>query len=198
MKRHGFTPEQTKSLRGRVKKGDSASFLRWYDDCAGILGTLYGKHELTHIGDKNPYFHTAKQFAVATADYPKIWTIRDPRAVWYSGKAKGKNYLDLYLANAKYFMPRMDNTLVIRFEDLIREPKSAIMKVYDFLGVAQDKSFLNHEPSEYDRRFRWNPNSTEDFDPTQLDKWKKEAVPKKVMKIPLVKKIMSTFGYERG
>jgi len=193
MQKHGFSPEQTATLRERVQ--NAASLIQWYDDCAKILGELYDKPELTHIGDKNPFFNTSEGFWEAITDFPKIWTIRDPRAVWHSGK--GKNYFAGYIANARYFIPRMNSsTLVIRFEDLVREPNTVMKKVYNFLGVAQDKSFLTREPNKYDRRFAWNPNATGPFDLSQLDKWEKETIPKRILKMPLVKKIMSTFGYK--
>lgn len=198
MKRHGFSPEQTRILRDRVQKHDPVSFLQWYDDCAKILGKLYDKPELTHIGDKNPFFHTADEFWGAVIDHRKIWTIRDPRAVWYSGVSQKKpHYFDRYLANVEYFLPRMDDsTLAIRFEDLVNEPAATMKKVYKFLGVSSDESFFNHEPSKYDRRFAWNPNSLQAFDLTPLHKWKTSVIPKKITKMPLVKQIINAFNYK--
>lgn len=198
MKRHGFSSEQTKSLRDRVQEHDPVSFFQWYDDCAEILGELYNKPKLTHIGDKNPFFHTANGFSEATAHCRKIWTIRDPRAVWYSGASRGRRHdFERYLANVRFFMPRLDeHTLAIRFEDLVCKPKVTMKKVHDFLGVTQDRSFLNHEPNKYDRRFLWNPNSTEAFDLTQVNKWKATTVPERITQLPLTEEIMEKFGYE--
>lgn len=198
MKRHGFSPEQTRILRDRVQKHDPVSFLQWYDDCAKILRELYDKPELTHIGDKNPFFHTADEFWGAVADYPKIWTIRDPRAVWYSGISQKKpHYFAKYLANVKYFLPRMDDsTLTIRFEDLVNEPAATMKKVYEFLGVSSDESFFNHKPNKYDQRFAWNPNSLQAFDLAPLYKWKTSVIPKKITKMPLVKRIINAFNYK--
>lgn len=195
MKNHGFSPEQTSELRKRVKKGDVVSLLRWYDECAAILRDLYQKPNLTHIGDKNPYFHTSPGMIDAIAPYHKIWTIRDPRSVWYSGKAKGKNYISSYLNNVKQLSSRMDDsTLIVRFEDLVLDPEATMKTVHEFLEVPHDSSFLDHKPDKYDRRFQWNPNSVQTFDPNQLEKWKTTTIPKTIMK--QVKKIMRRFGYE--
>lgn len=195
MKKHGFSPEQTKALRKKIQPGNMASILNWYDECAHILGELYDKPELTHIGDKNPYFNSSRGFVKEIKNYPKIWTIRDPRAVWYSGRAKKKDYLDPYLRNVMWFLPRMDDsTLIIRFEDFVLDPKTTMKKVFEFLGVSYDESYLCHKPNKYDRRFKWNPNSVGAFDPSQLKKW--TNVPSKVLEMEWVKKVMKKFGYE--
>lgn len=194
MKQHGFTPEQTKSLRERVKFGDFASLQRWYEECGKILASLYDKPELTHIGDKNPYFHTSPGFMKAICKLPKVWTIRDPRDVWFSGKSKKKDYLGPYLANVRnYFARKDETTLVIRFEDLVLNPQPTMDKVHEFLGLSSDTSFLNRQPNKYDRRFKWNPNSLDDFDPAQLKKWEGTSVPKKILNNAEVQKILKTF-----
>jgi hypothetical protein len=203
MKRHGFVREETDSLLSGIVPKDQESFFSWYDQCAEILKSRYEKPELSLIGDKNPYFHKSKGCIEAMRSYLKIWTIRDPRAVWYSGvthKLGRKDFLSRYIDNVRFFMNRLDdNTLVVRFEDLVKYPEKLMRKVYDFLGVKYDKSYLTRSPQKHDTRFKWNPNSMLSFDPKILDKWtrdKKRIRTVKDFTKPEIKWVMEKFGYE--
>ncbi|KKL06669.1 hypothetical protein LCGC14_2593720, partial [marine sediment metagenome] len=169
----------------------------WYDYCGEVLKELYQKPNLTHIGDKNPFFHDHPVACQKIASYPKIWTIRDPRAVWYS-RRKGSPFFQRYLCNVRYFMGSLDNTsLIIRFEDLLAKPEQTMKQVYEFLKVEYDDSFLNRSGKRYDRRFKWNPNAVDPFDRTKIDAWRgfPEKLPRKFFS-SLVKKVMKRFDYK--
>ena len=191
MKAHGFTREQTDNLRGKVH--DSVSFLNWYDDCAEILKPLYDKVEATHIGDVIAVCPQAKK---AIQSFPKILTIRDPRAVWYSGQFHylGKrNYLPKYYSCLKENLPYLETTLVVKFEDFIREPEKTMNQVYTFLGLPYDDSFMNRTNKPYDKRFDFNPNAVQKFDVSMINKWEKSSV--KIDIPDRIKKLAEKFGY---
>ncbi len=191
MKRNGFEKPQTTELIQRSNK----SLLGWYDNCADILKDRFQKPDLTHIGDKNPYFHIHDIACKSIAKCPKIWTIRDPRSVWFSKKPG--HYFSRYLDNVRHFFEHQDDTsLVIRFEDLIAHPASTMHKVYEFIEVEYDNSFFVRSKKPYDGRFKWNPNSIDPFDTSKIDTWKREhKLPKKFF-TTLVKDIMSRFDYK--
>jgi len=195
MKRHGFSSEQTKCLRARITKKNIESLFSWYDECANILCDLYDKPQLTHIGDKNPFFHTSPGFIKSVSNCLKIWTIRDPRAVWCSKKG---TLFNAYLNNIRFFLPLLvdPSFLVVRFEDLVAQPKISLEKIHSFLGLKSSEHFLHHKPSKYDCRFHWNPNSLDNFDSTKLNSWKTQMIPKRVTRLKLVKKIMRLFNYD--
>ncbi len=201
MRLHGFSSEQIKALRTKLILKDGASWLNWYDECAKILQEIYQKPQANLIGDKNPYFHNAKGCVEAMGDCLKIWTIRDPRAVWYSGEFHrfgARNYLPRYLENVRFFADRLDaTTLVIRFEDFVSSPEETMEKVYKFLGVDYDASYLTRQEKPYDKRFAWNPNSTAAFDMSQVHKWRHELGHLKslIMRKPEIRNLMERFGY---
>ena len=196
MAAHGLDKPQTKDL---IQKADG-SVLDWYDHCAELLKTLYKKPDLTHIGDKNPFFYNHAAILKRIKACPKIWTIRDPRAIWYSRhltRKKDSVFFQRYIDNVRYFIKKLDTSLVIRFEDLILEPEQTMGQAYDYLGLEYDESFLNRSEKPHDRRFKWNPNSLNPFDKSKLKTWKnaKRALPSKFF-TPLVKEVMETFNYE--
>ncbi len=193
-KAHGFNSSQIEELLQK----SNGSILQWYDHCGEFLKTFYEKPDLTHIGDKNPFFHEHPVARKEIAAFPNIWTIRDPRAVWHSRHRTHKGeglFFQRYLDNVRYFMKRLDTSLVIRFEDLLLEPEQTMREVYDFLGVEYDDTFLDRSGKPHDRRFRWNPNAVDSFDKSKINAWKSKKLPRDFF-TPLVKKIMHKFHYE--
>ena len=192
MRQHGFSREQTDRLRNKVC--DAKTFIHWYDECAQILKPLYDKQEATHIGD---VIHTCPKTKLAIKSFPKIFTIRDPRAILYSGRhhTPRNNYLPQYFQCIRENLPYInDNTLVIKFEDFIEYPEKIMNEVYAFLDVPYNDNFMNRTKKPYDERFKFNPNATQGFDTSIINKWKRE---KKTMIVSDdMKNIIKQFGYE--
>lgn len=190
MRKLGFEKPQTIEL---LEQADG--FLDWYDKCAEILKERLQKPELTHIGDKNPFFYTNYQACREMASCPKIWTIRDPRSVWFS-KKPGQFFYG-YLDSVRYFLRHANDTsLIIRFEDLLTQPEETMEQVYEFIGVTYNESFLNRSKKRYDGRFKWNPDATSSFDLSKIDTWKAQPKLPKKFYTALVKDIMERFGYK--
>jgi len=198
MKAHGLKQEQINDLLQK-SNGD---ILSWYDRCGELLKEMYQKPELTHLGDKNPFFHEHPVARKKIQAYPCIWTIRDPRAIWYS-RATGRKevnrvplFFNRYINNVRYFLHRLGGSLVIRFEDLVSQPEPTMKKVYEYLGVEYDDSFMTRTAKRHDRRFKWNPNSVDPFDSSKIDAWREapKKLPSKFF-TPLVKEVMQTFNY---
>ena len=211
MLRHGLSLKQIEDLKTLLKTNDFASMRLWYNKCAEILQSLYQKSNIKAFGDKEPRWYWSPEGGTilkrikAIKNYPRICTIRHPLAVWWSGESyrniigQGDRSLSYYLDTYQALKLYLDRMLVIRYEDLVLNPVETMKKIYHYIGLDYDSSFLNRDPKPFDERFWWHVDTVRKFNHHNVDKWKhnikKEKV-KKICSIPTVREILETYQYQ--
>ena len=104
--------------------------------------------------------------------------------------------------NGENFLRLLDNSssvILIRYEDLLLQPKETLTKVFEFLGLDFEENVLkfyesNDEPNDF---LQWKSKTTQKIDPNNQGKYK-EALSEKDIAIfnELANEVLGKFGYE--
>jgi hypothetical protein len=159
---HGLAVDEAIGLLDGKRQGDIGGLLGWYSEAASRLSRLYGKEGVAMVGDKSPdLFRSPELVRHFSASFPLIYTVRDPRAIFWSIESQGdatweekgerweslaRNYIAWkpHLAGA--------NVLVVRYEDLVLDPAATMGKVYSHLGLRRSQRFLMPFPRAHPGR----------------------------------------------
>ncbi len=181
------------------------------------MSSLFDKPDMALLGDKSPDFCQSPQIVehFASAAYPLIYTVRDPRAILRSIDMQS-DATDLdkairwetLIANYRVWKPHLDapNVLVVRFEDLVASPQVTMTAVYSHLGLPDSTRFLEPFARQFPRRFLWptaidlEPGIKKDFDSHRIWDWSQHLSGDQLQQVyskPLVTEFMERFGYER-
>lgn len=211
---HGFDLSATIQLLDRKKQDDVPRLMLWYKQTFHRLRGLYQKPQASMLGDKSPDFARSPEIVEHfAANYPLIYTVRDPRAILASievqtdaspeDKAERWTFLaQNYLA----WKPYLDapNVLSVRYEDLVAQPAPTMRAIYHHLGLADSTRFLESFPRPSPGRFLWSTNVdfntglSKDFDTSRLDSWKSKLTDSQLERVrhdAVVSEFMERFGY---
>ncbi|MEM7308484.1 MAG: sulfotransferase [Planctomycetota bacterium] len=112
-----------------------------------------------------------------------LFLVRDSRGVLASGLRKGGRPLEYLLKRhrkwvhrwARFAERRADETLVLRYEDLAREPTETLERVTDFLGVERDGALLSPSDAPYHFMYSHKTGSLDRGEAIRLDeRWRDE------------------------
>jgi hypothetical protein len=212
---HGLALEQALLLLDRKKQDDVDSFKRWYDEVIPYLGYLYGKRGAPVAGDKSPdYYRSPELVTHLLSRFPLIYTVRDPRAILSSIESQDDATPDekaerwgFLVANYVAWRPFLDapNVLIVRYEDLVTNPRSAMRSVYTHLGLPYSSRFLEQFPRRLPERFLWRTTIDwqtgirKDFDPSRISSWRSNLGEEQLGRVysdATVVEFMRRFGYE--
>jgi hypothetical protein len=187
-KQFGYSQEQKKEIRmealNAVRKGQSQ-----------ILDIVLTRYRLKHNKpvwcEKTPvHMLYLPQIAKLFPESKFICLVRDPRDTCLSLKKvpfnagstvsiarRWKKYAGL----AVYYQTEyIENFLVVKYEDLIRQPEQQVMKICQFLNIDYQSEMLNQNkgPATFDgEKEHWKLNAIKPIDKNNYDKWKHEMKP---------------------
>jgi hypothetical protein len=118
--------------------------------------------------------------------YPRakfIFIVRDPRAVVNSYITRKFNVANCYYGaklwkheaslQRKFREKHMDDSLLIHYEDLLRDKTGNLTKICDFVGISYDPSMESYFKSSAKTRLHAGTiNITKDVDPRISEKWR--------------------------
>jgi hypothetical protein len=215
MIRHGLSWDEIIRYLDRKKQDDIASWLNWYSDVSPRLAALYRKHYVPVFGEKSPDFFVSPGLVQhLAANYPLIYTVRDPRAILRSilvqddslpedKEERWQTLIQNYLA----WKPYLDelNLLVVRYEDLITAPTNTMERIYSHLNLPFSLRFLEPFPRLFPERFLWETSVAsesgvrKDFDPSRIDLWRAALTDEQLTVVysnATLVEFMERFGYE--
>lgn len=92
-----------------------------------------------------------------------------------------------------------DQLLLVRYEDLVRQPESTLKKLTQFLNISFSKNILNHQGSlDYlnVREMQHHQNLQNPLSSTSIGKWEKRLSEKeKEYLLPRLENLLGEFGY---
>ena len=170
----------------------------------------YYKKNLTHIGFKSTF---CEQFTSTllnnNKNYKFIFIIRDPRAVYASHiKEHEKQYPLLFIIRnwrksvfyALRTIQKYNNSIIIKYEDLVENKKCCLDKIFDFLDLNESNYDYTKEVFLDDKGKEWKSNSSfVIMDKNQKkDNWKKTLSQNQINLIEtLTSHELDYFGYSR-
>jgi Sulfotransferase family len=212
---HGLTLEEAVRYVDRKKHDDIPSWLEWYSQAAERLSVLYGKRYLPAFGEKSPdFFESPELVAYLAANFPLIYTVRDPRAILRSiviqddasPELKAERW-EALVQNYVAWKPFLDdpNLLIVRYEDLLTNPIVAMHKVYEHLNLPYSLRFLEPFPRQFPERFLWETSVAresgvkKDFDTSRIMLWKTTLTAEQLELVysnPTIVEFLHRFGYD--
>jgi hypothetical protein len=212
---HGLTLQEAVHYLDRKKHNDIPSFFEWYSQVARHLAVLYGKGYLPAFGEKSPdFFESPELVGYLAANFPLIYTVRDPRAILRSIESQdnaspGLKALrwEALVQNYLAWKPFLSepNLLIVRYEDLVRRPIETMLKVYEHLNLPRSLRFLESFPRRFPERFLWDTSVAResgvkrDFDTNRINLWKTTLRPEQLELVysnPTIVEFLHRFGYE--
>jgi hypothetical protein len=215
MNAHGLSTEEAIAYLDRRKQDDLGSLVGWYADLRTRLANLYEKPGALMFGDKSPDFYLSPEIVRhLAANYPLIYTVRDPRAIYWSIASqddstpieKAERWLSLK-ENFRAWKPylKAPNLLVVRYEDLVVSPLMTMSRIYAHLGLFESSRFLTPFARLHPYRFLWSTaidwetGIRRDFDPRRISSWKTKLTEPAIRFIESesdIAEFMERFGYE--
>lgn len=179
-----FSPKITNRLD--AVRGEA--FRDVYDDLLSYIPAAYGSG--TEEWEATKEVWTTEFTPVLARAYPEakfLHVVRDPRAVCASKNVQEttkypwlfliRQWRKLAILSHLYNVQLSDRVHVVRYEDLVRNPRDTAGGICDFLGVPLDEQMLN--PSNYvdGSGEPWIQNTSYDessasFESDSIDKWK--------------------------
>lgn len=163
--------------------------------------------DVNYLGDKNPEYSLHIPKLLKTFPGSKfVIMVRDPIDNIESymnvnfdlnnklALAARWNFYNRRLIKANKLFP--NQTRIVKFEDLIKQPESTIKSICNFLEINFDSEMLDFYKSSKNV-FEWNKQIKQSFNPESIEKWKKREltiVDKKISR--LTNDLIQHFGYE--
>jgi hypothetical protein len=169
-----------------------------YADLFAVVLTAWAKSRgKPHVGDKSPgHINFVTVIAELFPQAKFITSLRDPRAVVNSElNAKwGARSVDQIarrwrrVVNRHFELERAlssDRYLMLRYEDLIRQPEENLRRICAFLGESFETAMLRYyeRPATelgFDQSESWKLDTLKPLDPGRLDAWKDSLTAKQV------------------
>ena len=166
---------------------EGKNYKQVFDSAFEIIRSSYGKGDNAVVGFKEVWVDEfASHFNEMKKGNKVIHIVRDPRSVVASNFASEARYPLLFLirqwrklASIAWLNSRdNENFLLVRFEDLLKEPERVTRVICDFLGVKFHSNMVNPESFKDGDGNSWSQNSSyknkggQKFNSQALDKWK--------------------------
>jgi hypothetical protein len=161
----------------------------------------------TVVGDKWPwYVDYLDRVLEVFPDAKLIYNTRDPRGLWnsaqrFKGRNRGDELLERMLHQARRMMPYLqrENSITIRYEDLVNRPEETSRRLHAFLGSKFSPRCLSYDRNAdpYPDRWHWIPEASQQFDPWHAVKWKEQMDPRDIARVTeLARWFIQEYGYE--
>lgn len=215
MERHGFAPYPVLKLLDSRRQCSVPDWRDWYSGVVPMASERYGKRAVRALGDKSPDFFTAPALVDAMARADRlIYTVRHPKAIlrsiWRQDDATQREKEERWESlkgNIGCWKPHWDrpNLLIVRYEDLLRDPVQSMSRVYAHLGLPPSERFLEPFARPDPERFLWRTavdwttGIGERFDLARANVRPDELTSEQLARVsgdPDVKGFMERFGYE--
>ncbi len=162
-----------------------------------VLAAWAGPRGKRRVGDKSPgHMHSVPFIADLYPRAKFIASLRDPRAVVSSELSAewGARSVDQIARRWRRVVDRhhelerilpADRYMMLRYEDLVRNPEATLRRVCEFLGESFEPAMLRYyeRPADelgFDRSESWKLNTLKPLDPQRLDAWKSALDAKQV------------------
>lgn len=153
-----------------------------------LLRQTYGYKRLTGFKEVWANEFTPHICSLFSKDAKVIHIIRDPRAILVSNFYSEGRYPILFLARqwrklaalAHFYTEEYENNIIVKYEDLILNPKETIEGICKFTGIRFDEKILNTEEITDGSNKKWRQNSTFDeknsggFNKSSVSRWKEK------------------------
>lgn len=212
----------TISLRAKEFSGkysdaiDTSTPLKNYkevtDYLLNLVEAVYKKKvHASHLAFKEVWSN--EFFAPISASYPQakaIFIVRDPRAIIGSNNAGGAPYPTIFMGRqwrklamlARYFEETTNNTLVLRYEDMVKNPAVTMQNISNFLRLQTNLDTVNLGALEDGRGNVWRQNSNysieyeRGIDSVASDRWRNQITASEIKSIEFFcGDWMEEFGY---
>jgi len=197
-----ISSQEVLKLRHRIKKHCkpySPKIITYLDELQGrtyeqlfdsgikIVKKTYGKSDNSIIGFKEVWVNEfSSHFIKLNSGNKVIHVIRDPRSVVASNFASGERYPLLFLIRqwrklAEMSLLKNDNSLIVKFEDLLQNPEKITKNICNFLGVEHHTDMVDPSTYKDGKGEVWIQNTSykqesykesQKFNKKALDKWK--------------------------
>lgn len=185
---HGLNFREIAKLLSDKRQDEISSLERWYRQVFLELRERYGKVKIQLGGDKSPDFFREPQLVnwLTSGDKKLVYTVRDPRGIYSSilngpGEeqevgSRWNSFKQNFLVWKRYL--ELDSLLVIKYEDLVRDPEGTMREVYAHLGVDQSSRFVQDFQRLFPSRFLWKSNTdwttggAKQFDVSKIQNWR--------------------------
>ena len=157
------------------------------------LGDFARRCNAAVVGDKWPwYVDYLDQVLEVFPDSKLIYNTRDPRGLWNSAQRfkdrnRGDELLTRMLSQARRMVPYLqrENSITIRYEDLVNHPQETCRQLCAFLGCTFSPRYLNYHrhTDPYPDRWHWIPEASQPFDPRHASKWKEQMTPDEIERV---------------
>jgi len=170
-----------------------------------------GKESVEVFGEKSPMStHYLQLLSGEFSQSKYLFLIRDPRDVIYSF-SKVPNHManDIEFAiwkwkdavsQYKWILKRSEKVMLVKYEDLVANPKMVMENIHQFLGLTYYKEVLE---SQYDSKFMGvselvhHQNLAKPINKDSVGKWRDELIQEDLMIIQRkLSKIAREFGYD--
>ena len=153
-----------------------------------LLRQTYGNKRLTGFKEVWANEFTPHICNLFTENAKVIHIVRDPRAILVSNFYSEGRYPILFLARqwrklaalADFYTEKFENSLIVKYEDLILNPKQTVEGICNFVGIRFDEKILNTEEITDGGNNKWKQNSTFDeknsggFNKNSVTRWKEK------------------------
>lgn len=158
----------------------------------------------THVGISWPFLGLCLDLVRdAFPDAPIVYSVRDPRAIWWSGRQKGgtpqwaDGYLNTVLSCDDAI--RLVDSLAVKYEQLTASEADAWDDVrWLWRGLGLDPG-IKPERVRDPERWQWVPNAAGPLDTTRADAWRSEMsneIVRRINAIARVRAYCETYGYD--
>lgn len=180
-----------------------------------IIAEAYGTRSSRVVGSKEVWTgEFTPHLLAAFPDAKVVYLIRDPRAVCASKNAAKTHYPWLFLtrqwrklAAIAWFIqqpsfPHRERVLVLRYEDLIHDPKHWAQELSLFIGIPFSDAMVDSTQFRDGSGMAWNQNSTHfekgaGFNQRSIDRWRDVLSEREIQFIDFVcGPEMALFGYD--
>ena len=211
--RYGMELDEERVI-SRLRSSKRIGYRHVYDALMADLCTRYKPGAIGWAEKTNVCWEQIPNFLSMFPDGKVIHTVRDPRDVMCSYREMtyepGYSYLDSAFCSLssfskaseyrRVFSPR--NYYVLRYEQLLREPRREIKRVCDFLEIPFGAAMLDVKSFKDNRGEQWSGGSSFDrkmgsISTKPIARWKKKAAPLEVFLVELINRdVMKHYGYE--
>jgi Sulfotransferase family len=170
------------------------------------------KHGKTIWGQKTPRFvRHGELLKRAWPNAKFVHVVRDPRAVVSSlirsdqhqsnALFGSKRWLNDVAAGLKLQEKFPNDVLLVRYEDLVRNPEHEVRKVCDHLGLDYEPETVSPKGTETKEYGAWYQNAhallDRPPDPDRIDLWRKKLTPRQLRLVEsMCGELMTKLGYE--
>lgn len=187
---HGFSKRLVRSLRSVWRLDDIDYYLdsehrrkSFAETMPVLMRDFADRQSASCVGDKWPWYIPQLDSVLSAFGSTKlIYMIRDPRGLWNSAqrfraRERGDVVLWEILRFDRLLQQRKlsrDELLTVRFEDLVRSPRSEIARVCAFLGHSTAENDIQVSGNERDPRWEWVPEASGQITPDACGKWRRQ------------------------